>query len=111
MEMLRAVRLIVDTGIYSKCWPRGQAVQFSITYNPIMMMYAKNAIDRYIASPGQVLSYISGEIKILELKALAKEIFGDKFDIKSFYDELLKDGRIPLPILKTKIRGWITEQI
>ena len=106
MELWRACRLVVDTGIHAKKWSREQAIEYLIDNTPNPENDAVKAIERYIAMPGQATAYMIGKLKIMELRAWAKQELGDKFDIRGFHDELLKDGPVPLNILENKIKAW-----
>lgn len=106
-EMLRAVRLVVDTGLHAKSWSREQAIAF-VTDNTSMA--AKDIgveIDRYIAAPGQATAYKIGELKIRELRGKAEKALGARFDIRNFHDQVLMTGPLPLDLLESKIDGWI----
>jgi len=110
-EMWRAIRLVVDTGIHAFGWSRNKAIKFfkensAKTENDIIV-----EIDRYIAWPGQALAYKIGELKLKELKALAKEELGDKFNIRSFHDLVLSEGSLPLSVLEKMVEDWIKEQL
>ena len=106
MELWRACRLVVDTGIHAKKWTREEAIQYLIDNTPNPENDAVKAIERYIAMPGQATAYMIGKLEIMELRAWAKEELGDKFDIRGFHDEILKDGPVPLNILENKIKAW-----
>lgn len=106
-EMLRAIRLVVDTGLHSKKWTREQVVQFFHDHSAIDEVEVQSETDRYIADPGQALSYKVGQLKILELRERAKQKLGDRFDIREFHDMVLGAGAIPLTILEERINNWI----
>jgi uncharacterized protein (DUF885 family) len=106
MELWRACRLVVDTGLHDKQWSREKAIEYLINNTPNPPNDAVKAIERYIAMPGQATAYLIGKIKIMELRAWAREYLGEQFDIKGFHDEILKDGPVPLNILETKIKAW-----
>ncbi|WP_205964601.1 DUF885 domain-containing protein [Paraglaciecola marina] len=110
MELWRACRLVVDTGIHAKKWSRDQAIDYLIKNTPNPENDSVKAIERYIAMPGQATAYMIGKLKIMELRTKAKESLGDKFDIRGFHDEVLKDGPVPLNILESKINNWIEQQ-
>jgi uncharacterized protein (DUF885 family) len=106
-EMLRAARLVVDTGMHSKKWSREKAIKFMLDNNPMTEDEATKEIERYIDLPGQALSYKIGMIKILELREKAKTELGDKFNIRDFHDVVLKNGAVALPILEELVDSYI----
>jgi len=110
MELWRAARLVVDTGIHSKRWTREEAIAYLVANTPNSEYDATKAIERYSAMPGQATAYMIGKLKILELRQQAAGSLGDDFDIRAFHDEVLKDGPVPLSILETKIKLWIERQ-
>lgn len=110
-ELFRAVRLVVDVGLHRKNWTREQAIRFIIDTTGGSESGASLEIDRYIALPAQALGYKIGQLKILALRAKAEAALGDKFDIRAFHDELLKDGALPLTILEAKIDRWIARKL
>lgn len=107
MEMHRAIRLVVDTGIHGKSWSREQAIQYSLEHEAESKAAIISEIERYMATPGQALSYKIGQLKIQELRSRAKKELGDKFDIKAFHDQILNTGSLPLIVLEKKINNWI----
>ncbi len=109
-EMLRAARLVVDTGVHSKKWSREKAIAFMLDNNPMTESEATKEIERYIDLPGQALSYKIGMIKILELREKAKSALGDDFDIREFHDIVLKNGAVALPILEQLIDAYIADK-
>lgn len=110
MELWRACRLVVDTGLHHKGWSREEAIEYLQTNTPNPDNDSVKAIERYIAMPGQATAYMIGKLKIMELRAHAQQVLGDKFDIRGFHDEILKDGPVPLSILEEKIKAWISSQ-
>ena len=106
-EMLRAIRLVVDTGFHYKKWTRDQVVQFFHDHSAVDEVEVQSETDRYIAWPGQALAYKIGQLKILELRDRAKKELGATFDIRAFHDEVLGAGALPLDILDQRIDGWI----
>jgi uncharacterized protein (DUF885 family) len=109
MEIWRATRLVVDTGIHSKKWTREQAIAFMRENTPSAELETVKEIERYFIMPGQATAYKVGMMKILELRKRAKEALGDKFDIREFHDVILKDGSLPLQVLEDKVNQWIKE--
>ncbi|MEO6453924.1 MAG: DUF885 domain-containing protein, partial [Ginsengibacter sp.] len=110
-EIHRAIRLVVDAGMHHKGWTREQAIQYSLDNEPITEAGAIQEVERYIAMPGQALSYKIGELKILEMRSKAQKALGKDFNIQSFHDEVLKDGAMPLQIFENKINNWIQRQL
>lgn len=106
-EMLRACRLVVDTGAHSKKWTREQMIKYMLDNNPMTEEDATKEVERYIDNPGQALSYKIGMLKILELRDKAKKALGPKFDLRDFHDIVLKNGAVPLPILEELVDGYI----
>ena len=111
MEMHRAIRLVVDTGIHSKGWTREQAIQYSLENEAASEESIITEIERYMATPGQALSYKMGQIKIRELRAKAEQELGENFDIRTFHNQILNSGSLPLVLLEEKIENWIGEQL
>jgi len=108
-EAWRASRLVVDTGIHSLKWTRDQAIRFLKNNTASSEQDIVSEVDRYIAWPGQALAYKLGELKIRELRAKAEKRLKRLFDIRSFHDELLNDGALPLDILQVKMDRWVTK--
>ena len=111
MELWRACRLVVDTGIHAKKWSREQAIQYLQDNTPNPAGDTIKAIERYIVYPGQATAYLIGKIKILELRENAKAQLGDKFDIRSFHDEVLRYGPVPLSLLEENIQRWVQQRL
>jgi len=109
-EMLRAIRLVVDTGFHSKKWSRDQVVQFFHDHSAIDEVDVQSETDRYIAWPGQALAYKIGQLKILELRDRANKALRARFDIRAFHDEILGAGALPLDILDQRIDRWIASR-
>ncbi len=109
-EIHRAIRLVVDTGIHHKGWTREQAIQYSLDNEPVTEARATQEIERYIAMPGQAVSYKIGELKIMAIRQKAEKALGNRFDIRAFHDQVLKDGPMPLAIFETKMDSWIKIQ-
>lgn len=106
-EMHRAIRLVVDTGIHTKGWTREEAIQYSLDNEAESEDSITREIERYMANPGQALSYKIGQLKIIELRQKASKQLGDKFDIREFHNQVLETGCIPLQLLEEKIDSWI----
>jgi uncharacterized protein (DUF885 family)/membrane-associated phospholipid phosphatase len=110
MEMWRACRLVVDTGIHYFDWSRQRAIQFMADNSAESQHNIEAEIDRYIGWPGQALAYKTGELKIRELRALAEKELGERFDVRAFHDAVLGGGAVPLDVLEANIKAWIAEQ-
>jgi uncharacterized protein (DUF885 family) len=110
MELWRACRLVVDTGLHAKRWSREEAIEYLVDNTPNARYDAVKAIERYIAMPGQATAYMIGKLKIMELRDKSRAALGDNFDIRGFHDEVLKDGPVPLSLLESKIDAWIAQQ-
>lgn len=110
MELWRACRLVVDTGIHAKRWSREQAIQYLQDNTPNPPGDIVKAIERYIVYPGQATAYLIGKIKILELREKAKTVLGEDFDMPGFHDEVLKHGPVPLSLLEENIHRWMQAQ-
>jgi uncharacterized protein (DUF885 family) len=106
-EMHRAIRLVVDTGLHTKNWTREQAIQFSLDNEAESKASITTEIERYMAIPGQALSYKIGQLKIIELRKKAEAKMGAKFDIRKFHEKVLESGVMPLALLENKINAWI----
>lgn len=106
-EMLRAMRLVVDTGIHTKGWSREKAIDYMLANSGMGRTDATSEVERYIANPGQALSYKLGAMTIQRLRAKAEKALGEKFDIRQFHEQVLESGALPLPVLKAKIDRWI----
>lgn len=110
MALMRAARLVVDTGIHARKWTRQQAVDYLDRTMPGTHYDNQREIDRYIVLPGQATSYAVGMLKILELRELAREQLGARFDLKAFHDVVLGSGPLPLPVLEENVAAWIKSQ-
>ena len=106
-EMLRAMRLVVDTGIHSKGWTRDEAIAYMLANSSMGKTDATAEVERYIAIPSQALAYKIGALTIQRLRAQAEKQLGKKFDIRDFHDQVLNTGALPLPVLEAKIKAWI----
>lgn len=109
-EMHRAIRLVVDAGMHSKGWTREDAIKFSLENEAKSEGNIVAEIERYMAIPGQALSYKVGQLKILEIRQRAQETLGEKFSIQKFHDEVLLDGCLPMDVFENKMNEWIKKQ-
>lgn len=109
-ELFRAVRLVVDTGIHAQGWSREQVVEFFRQSGAVDEPTIQTETDRYISWPAQALSYKIGQLKILELRERARKELGSKFDIRTFHDEVLNGGTLPLDMLEARVDQWIAQQ-
>lgn len=110
MELWRAVRLVVDTGIHAKRWTRQQAIDYFVANTPQSEAEVVREIERYIVNPGQATTYKIGMIRILELRESAKRELGPKFDLREFHHVVLRDGPVPLDVLAENVRAWVEGQ-
>jgi uncharacterized protein (DUF885 family) len=106
-EMLRAMRLVVDSGIHAKGWTRDQAIQYMLDNSGMSRTEVVAEVERYIAIPGQALAYKIGQLTFLRLRAEAERALGRRFDLKEFHAQALMTGALPMPVLERKIRDWI----
>jgi uncharacterized protein (DUF885 family) len=106
-EMLRAMRLVVDTGLHSKGWSREKAIQYMLDNSSMGETDATAEVERYIAIPSQALAYKIGALTIQRLKKEAQDAMGEKFDPREFHDQVLNTGALPMSVLEKKIRSWI----
>jgi len=109
-EMWRAIRLVVDTGVHEKHWTRDQMVELFHRYTAMDEPNVQSEVDRYIAWPGQALAYKLGQLEILKLREEARQKLGDKFDLRSFHDEIVGKGPLPLEVLRQQMESWIAAQ-
>ena len=110
MEMHRAIRLVVDTGLHAKGWTREEAIQYSLDNEAESKESIIAEIERYMATPGQALSYKIGQLKIRELRTKAETILGSDFEVQEFHSQILNSGSLPLVLLEEKINNWIVQQ-
>ncbi|MFK7953849.1 MAG: DUF885 family protein [Ekhidna sp.] len=110
-DMERAVRCVVDAGMHAKGWTREQAIAYILDNQPVTAYVAEQRIERYMVTPGQAVSYKVGEQTIIRLREEARAKLGDKFDIRSYHDEVLKYGCLPLTILESQINNWVNSQL
>jgi uncharacterized protein (DUF885 family) len=111
MELWRACRLVVDTGIHAKKWTREQGIAYYTENTPNAVSDGVKMVERHIVMPSQATAYKIGMLKILELRTMAKTKLGDKFDIREYHDEILKYGPLPLNIVETKVNDWIATKL
>lgn len=109
-EMLRAMRLVVDTGLHSKGWGRDQAIQYMLDNSGMTNVEATSEVERYIAIPSQALAYKVGALTIQALRAQAEEALGDDFDIRAFHEQVLGTGSLPMAVLEAKVHDWIVAE-
>ncbi len=106
-EMWRACRLVVDTGIHAKGWSKQKAIDYMLDNTALTQANIEAEVNRYISWPGQALAYKIGELKIRELRTMAEESLGDKFDIREFHDIVLGQGAVPLEVLENQVKDWL----
>ena len=109
-DMLRAIRLVVDTGFHYKHWSRQQVVDFFHDHSTIDETEVQEETDRYMAWPAQALGYKIGQLEILKLRAYAKDQLGDHFDLRAFHDQILSGGALPMDILGDRIHEWVAQR-
>ena len=109
-EQLRAMRLVVDTGLHTKGWSREQVIQYMLDNSSLAETDIISEAERYIAIPGQALAYKVGQINLMRMRAEAEEALGEKFDIKAWHAQILTDGSLPMAVLDAKNRRWIAAQ-
>jgi uncharacterized protein (DUF885 family) len=109
-EMLRAVRLVVDTGMHFKGWSKQKALDYYRAEMPAPDVDSENEINRYITWPGQALAYKVGQLKFRELREYSKNQLGEAFDVREFHDEVLRHGALPLDVLEKNVRTWVAQK-
>jgi uncharacterized protein (DUF885 family) len=109
-EMMRAIRLVVDTGLHAKKWSRQDVVDFFHAHSGIDEVEVQSETDRYIADPGQALAYKLGQLKFSQLRSYASEQLGNHFDIRAFHDVALGSGALPLGVLDQQVKNWVGQQ-
>jgi uncharacterized protein (DUF885 family) len=109
-DMLRAIRLVVDTGFHYKHWTRQQVVDYFHAHSTMDEVSVQSETDRYMAWPAQALGYKIGQLEILKLRQYAKDELGGKFDLRAFHDEVLSGGALPMDVLSTRIHDWVGQQ-
>jgi uncharacterized protein (DUF885 family) len=110
-EMLRAARLVVDTGLHAKGWTREQAIDYMMQKTGMVEAEVITEVERYIAMPGQACAYKVGQLKILELRERARQALGDRFDIRAFHAVVLEEGAVPLNALEEQVDRWIATEL
>jgi uncharacterized protein (DUF885 family) len=105
-SLMRAARLVVDTGLHAQGWSRQQAVDYMVDHVPMPVEFLRNEIDRYIAMPGQALAYLTGRLEILRLRDAARASLGDRFTLPGFHAAVLDHGSLPLPVLARSVQAW-----
>jgi uncharacterized protein (DUF885 family) len=109
-EQLRALRLVVDTGIHAKGWSREKAIKFMLDNSALSTTETTQEVDRYIADPGQALGYKVGQLTIKRLRREAEQALGSRFDVHAFHAQILDTGALPMEVLEAKIKRWIASQ-
>ena len=109
-EMLRAMRLVVDTGLHTRNWTREQSIKYMLDNSSMAASDAEAEVERYIAIPGQALGYKIGQLRIRELRNKAQAALGSRFDVREFHSVVLRDGSLPLGVLEAKIDRWIASK-
>jgi uncharacterized protein (DUF885 family) len=109
-EMVRACRLVVDTGVHAFGWPRDKAIAYMVQHTGLAEAFATSEVNRYVSSPAQALGYKIGELKIKALRDKARAALGERFDIRRFHNAVLDDGALPLHVLEERIDAWIAAQ-
>jgi uncharacterized protein (DUF885 family) len=107
LELHRAVRLVVDTGLHARHWTREQTIRYHVENSPTGEDAAIRATERYILNPGQATSYMIGMLKIVELRQRAAAALGERFDLREFHDLVLRTGAVPLTVLESEVDRWI----
>ena len=110
-ELWRSIRLVVDTGIHAKGWTRQQVLDYMYANSAVAEARAVSEAERFMAIPGQALAYKIGQLKIRELRSKAEAALGDRFDVKAFHTEVLRDGAMPLSMLEARIDRWVEAQL
>jgi uncharacterized protein (DUF885 family) len=108
-EMLRAVRLVADSGLHAKHWTREQAIAYEASATGMPESEVETEVERYMALPGQACAYKVGQLKILELRDKARAALGDRFSLKDFHAVVLENGAVPLTLLETLVDEWIAK--
>jgi uncharacterized protein (DUF885 family) len=109
-DSMRAGRLVVDTGLHAKGWSRQQAVDFLSEHTPMAAVEIEAETDRYIAYPGQALSYMVGRLEIQRIRSMAEAALGDRFDVRAFHDVVLGNGQLPMSVLADVVDSWVASR-
>ena len=109
-ERWRAIRLVIDIGAHEKRWSRDQMVGYFHRYTAMDEPNVQSEVDRYVARPGQALAYKLGQLEILKLREQARQQLGDKFEVRAFHDEILRNGALPLDVLDSEVTAWIDQK-
>ena len=110
-ELWRSIRLVVDTGLHAKQWTRQDVLDYMFANSAAAEIRAVSEAERFMAIPGQALAYKIGQLKIREIRDKAEAALGDKFNVKDFHSEILKDGAMPLSMLEAKLDRWVQAQL
>ncbi|MGH8186782.1 MAG: DUF885 domain-containing protein, partial [Steroidobacteraceae bacterium] len=110
LGLMRAARLVVDTGLHDKRWTRDEAIAYFDRNTPGSHYDNRREVERYIVLPGQATSYAVGMLKLVELRERARTALGQRFDLRAFHDVVLGSGPLPLPILEANVDAWIRER-
>jgi len=111
MQMLRAARLVVDTGIHAQGWSRQRAIDYLLEESQLDRGFVESEIDRYTSQPGQALGYMIGQLKIQELRDRARDRLGERFDIRRFHMVLIDQGAVPLGVLERQVDDWVLAEL
>jgi uncharacterized protein (DUF885 family) len=109
--LMRAVRLVVDTGLHAFGWSREKAVEYAVDHVPMPAEFMATEIDRYIVMPGQALSYLTGKLEIERLRSVAQQRLGPAFSLPEFHAAVLDHGSLPMPTLSRSIGTWLDGQV
>lgn len=109
--LMRAARLVVDTGLHAFGWSRQRALEFFVAHVPLPLQFLNAEVDRYIVMPGQALAYLTGKLEILRLRDDARRRLGDAFALPEFHAAVLDSGSLPMPVLEQHLDGWVQQQL
>jgi len=108
-SLMRAVRLVVDTGMHAFGWSRERALEFMTAHVPMPREFLAGEIDRYLVMPGQALAYLTGKLEIMRIRADAQRRLGPAFSLPAFHAAILDHGSLPMPVLARSIEGWLDQ--